>query len=383
MRKFAPYSRKAIELGKKVIPLNIGQPDLQTPKVYFEAIKQIKEGVIAYAPSEGIDELREGFAKYYAGYNMPFEKNDIFITNGGSEALLYTIGTLCDEGDEILAFEPFYPNYNTIAKVMGAKLVSVMTKAEENFRLPGIEEVQKKITDKTKAILITNPNNPTGLVLRRDEIEMLIEVALSNDLFIIADEVYREFTYDGTQYISFTEYPRILDRLVIVDSVSKRFSGCGIRIGCVASLNKEFMSNILKLCQSRLSVPTVEQIGAAALFGADDSIIKYAVEQYKIRRDVCVEILSKMDEIDFKCPEGAFYFILTLPLENADDFSGWLLSEFDIDGETAMLCPASDCYADPERGKNQVRISYCIDEQKLRRGMIVLQEGIRAYNKSH
>ena len=362
-----------------MIPLNIGQPDLKTPQAYFDAIAHIDSDVIEYTPSNGIEPLLAGFENYYHRHGMPFTKDNILITNGGSEALLFTLATLCDDGDEVLVFEPYYANYNTIAKVVGAKIVPVMTKPEEDFRLPSSEVISASVTAKTKAILVTNPNNPTGVVLTRQEIESIIKSALDNDLFIIADEVYREFTYDGTKFISFTEYPEVLQKLVIIDSVSKRFSGCGIRIGCMASMNREFIAAGLKLCQSRLCAPYVEQYGAAALFRVDESIIYDAANAYKRRRDVCMEVLADTEDVSCKCPEGAFYFILKLPIEDADDFTGWLLSDFSVNGETIMLCPASEFYATPGFGKNEVRISYCIDEDRLRRAMNVLKEGLKAY----
>ncbi len=381
IRKFATHSLKAKEQGKRVIPLNIGQPDIQTPQAYFDAIASVSPTVIPYTPSNGIDELLEAFSDYYKAKGIPFEKSDLLITNGGSEALSFTFACLCDDGDEVLVFEPYYTNYNTIAKVMGVKLRAIVTKPEENFRLPSQKEMHSRVTEKSRAILVTNPNNPTGLVCTRKEIEDIIKTAVDNDLFIIADEVYREFIYDGTEFISFTEYPEIRDRLVVIDSVSKRFSACGVRIGCIASKNKDFIKQALKLCQSRLCAPYIEQVGAAALMRADQSCIAEAAAEYKLRRDVCMNHILNMKDIDCKCPQGAFYFILKLPIEDADDFTGWLLSDFDLDGDTIMLCPSAESYASEGVGKNEVRISYCIHADLLERAMLVLEKGLEEYRK--
>jgi aspartate aminotransferase len=258
----------------------------------------------------------------------------------------------------------------------------VKTKREENFAIPDAKEIASSINDRTRAILVTNPNNPTGHVLTRSEVEAIVKVAVENDLIIITDEVYREFLYDDNEYISFSEYSEIADKIVYVDSVSKRFSGCGVRIGCLASKNREFMAHALKMCQSRLASPTIDQVGAAAFFNTEEDLVSETKNEYLKRRDVCVDVLGQSPEIDFKTPEGAFYFILQLPLEDADDFTGWLLTDFDVDGETIMVCPAADCYVTEGFGKNEIRISYsCIDSASLRRALNILRLGIVEYNK--
>jgi len=383
IRRFAKQSEAAKAAGKNVIPLNIGQPDIMTPKVYFDALASIEESVVAYAPSDGIVELREAFASYYATKGIPFQANEILITNGASEALLYCFAALCDDGDDVLVFEPFYSNYKSISAVVGAKLRPVQTDPKTNYRIPSYEEIKACVGPRTKAILVTNPSNPTGVVLTDEELAAIRKVAVDCNLFLISDEVYREFTYDGTVFHSFAEYPELLpDKLILVDSVSKCFSACGVRIGCIASQNKELMDHLLKLCQTRLAVPSAEQIAAAKFFSNCEEDIRRAKEEYNKRRDVCVEVLSGMPEINFKTPQGAFYFILKLPVEDANDFTGWLLSDFEIDGETVMLCPADGCYVTPNGGADEVRISYCIDSDKLRRGMKILREGIKAYAKA-
>ena len=381
IRKFTSHSLQAKAAGKRVIPLNIGQPDIETPQAYFDAIAAVEPCVVAYTPSNGIDELLDAFASYYKKKGMPFCKEDLLITNGGSEALSFTFSCLCDFEDEVLVFEPYYTNYNTISKVVGVNLKPIVTRPEENFRLPSQKEMSAQVTSRTRAILVTNPNNPTGLVCTREEIESIIKTAVDHDLFIIADEVYREFIYDDAEFVSFTEYPEVLDRLVIIDSVSKRFSACGVRIGCIASKNKAFIAQGLKLCQSRLCVPYVEQIGAAALINSDESSIHAAAAAYKRRRDVCMSHIEKMEGVSSKRPQGAFYFIVKLPIEDADDFTGWMLTDFDVNGETIMLCPAAESYVTEGVGKNEVRISYCIDENEIDKAMVILDQGLKKYRE--
>lgn len=381
IRKFAPASEAAKAEGKVVIPLNIGQPDVLTPQEYLSAIAAIDEAVIAYTASNGIEQILNAFSKYYHSHDMPFYADDILITNGGSEALSFSFAVLCDPGDEVIVFEPYYTNYNTLAKVMSVQLTAVATDPEEGFALPSEEAIVAKINERTKAMLITNPDNPTGSVLTREEVARLVKIACEHDLFIIADEVYREFIYNGSEFVSFTQFPEALDRLVIIDSVSKRYSGCGIRIGCVASKNADFIAEVLKLCQSRLCVAYAEQLGAAALFDTDENYIAKAVEVYRHRRDVCMEELAKIEGAQFKCPNGAFYFILGLPVDDSDKFTAWLLSDFAVDNETVMLCPAKECYQTPGHGYNEVRISYCIDEERLRRAMNIIRLGVIEYNR--
>lgn len=381
IRKFASHSEKAKKEGKTVIPLNIGQPDVITPQEYLSAIAAIDSSVIAYTASNGISEAIDAFRDYFKGLGMPFESEDILITTGGSEALTFTISALCDEDDEILVFEPYYANYNTLAKISGAKIVAVTTVPENNFALPSYEVIKEKITPRTKAILVTNPNNPTGSVLDRSEIELIVRLAEEFGLFIIADEVYREFIYSDKGYISFTEYPQCLENLVIIDSVSKRFSGCGIRIGCVASKNDEFIAEVLKLCQSRLCAPYVEQIGTAAMFSVDPSYIDEAINSYRSRRDLFISLMQDIEGTVCQVPDGAFYFILGLPVEDAEDFTGWMLGEFDLDGETVMLCPAKDFYATEGKGLNEVRVSYCIAEDRLIKAAKILDAGLKEYRK--
>ena len=383
IRKFAPLSRKAREAGKNVIPLNIGQPDLITPGVFYEAVKKAQTDIIAYMPSNGIDELLEAFCNYYKRHNIDFKPKDLLITNGGSEALLFTFAALCDEGDEILAFEPYYTNYKSLATIVGAHLKGIETTPETNFNLPSREIIENSIGEKSKAIIITNPSNPTGRVLKYEDVKMLVDIAIEKNIFIIADEVYREFIYDALEFVSFTHFPEIEQRLVLIDSVSKRYNACGVRIGCIASKNEEFIAHCLKMCQARLSVAYIEQKGAAALLNSDDTFIEESRLEYQKRRNVCMKYIQKLEGVSCKMPQGAFYFIVKLPIKDAEDFVAWLLSDFDLDGDTIMLCPASEYYTAEEKGRNEVRISYCINCEKLERAMQVLDAGLKEYKRTH
>lgn len=381
IRKLVPYAEEAKQKGKKVYHLNIGQPDIPTPDVFWEAIKNYDEDVLAYSFSQGIPELRNSFSKYYKMHNMDFDPEDILITNGGSEALLFSLIATCNYEDEVLIPEPFYTNYNGFGNSAGIKVKPITTKAENGFHLPPKKEIEKLITNKTKAILLSNPSNPTGTVYNREEIFMLRDIAKKYDLFIIADEVYREFIYDGLEYMSFAHLNDIKDRVIITDSISKRYSACGARIGCIASKNKELLKQILKLCQSRLCVATIEQIGASALINVQDKYFKEVSEEYKKRRDIVYEALSKMDGVVCEKPHGAFYVIAKLPVIDAEDFVIWLLREFDVDNETVMMAPAEGFYATKGLGKDEVRISYVLNTEDLLKAMKILEKALKIYQK--
>lgn len=379
IRKLTPIATEAKKAGKKVYHLNIGQPDIPTPREFFDAVKNFDEKVLAYAVSEGIPELRESFSKYYKKCNIDFEPEDILVTNGGSEALLFTLLAVCDNGDEVLVPEPFYTNYNGFGAEAGIKRVPITTKAEDGFHLPSKEDIEKLITDKTRAILISNPSNPTGTVYTTDELNMLRDIVKEHDLYIIADEVYREFIYDGLDYKSFAQFDDLKDRVVITDSISKRYSACGARIGCIASKNKDLIAQILKLCQSRLCVPTIEQIGAAALVDVQSEYFESVAGEYKRRRDIVYNALSKMEGVICEKPHGAFYVVVKLPVENAEDFVVWMLKDFDIDNETVMMAPAEGFYATEGLGRDEVRISYCLNEESLEKAMKILDKGLKVY----
>lgn len=380
IRKLIPYSDQAKANGNKVYHLNIGQPDIKTPKEYYEALKSFDDDVLSYASSQGVPELIDSFVKYFEKHDMHFSKNEMIITNGGSEALLFALLSICDNGDNVLIPEPFYTNYYSFLNIAGVNVTPITTKAEEGFNLPSKEEIIKLINPKTKGFLLSNPGNPTGKVYSREEVELIKDIALENDLFIISDEVYKEFTYDGLEFTSFAHFKEVEDRVILIDSISKRYSACGARIGCIATKNKELYPHLLKLGQSRLSVATVEQVAAANLINVPDSYMEEIIVEYTKRRDLVYNSLQDMDGVICKKPLGAFYVIAKLPVENAEDFVIWLLTDFNIDKETVMLTPAEKFYGTKGLGKDEVRISYCLNLQSLTKAMHILKEGLKAYN---
>lgn len=381
IRKLAPFATAAKAEGVKVYHLNIGQPDIITPVGFFDAVKNFDKKVLEYAGSQGMPELIEAIRKYYTTYNMNFSNEDIIVTNGGSEALLFSFMAACDPGDNILVPEPFYTNYNGFAQCLNIDVKSVTTFAEEGFHLPSKEEILSKIDDKTSAILVVNPGNPTGCVYTKEEIQMIADIAKENDLWIIADEVYREFIYEGLDYTSFGNIKEVEDRVVIIDSVSKRYSACGARIGSIACKNKEFMAEIMKVCQGRLCVATIEQLGAAALYDTPKSYFKEVNDEYKRRRDALYNELMKADGVICEKPMGAFYIVAKLPVENAEDFVAWMLKEFRRDNETVMCTPAEGFYSTPGLGKNEIRLAYVLKEEDLRRSGQLLKEALEEYTQ--
>ncbi len=374
------FAAKAKKDGKKVYHLNIGQPDIKTPDGFFKAVKEFNGAILEYSLSEGLPELIDAIKNYYKNYNINFENDEILITNGGSEALLFTMLSICDEGDNILVPEPFYSNYYNFAKSVGVNINPITTLAENGFHLPSKEKIIPKINSKTKAILFSNPGNPTGVVYTKEEIEMICDIAIDNNLWIIADEVYREFIYEG-EYTSLGNIDRVKDKVIIIDSVSKRYSACGARIGCVSSKNKDYISSMLKLCQARLSVPTLEQVGAIELYNTDNSYLKEVNEEYRARRDVLYNELIKVPGVICEKPTGAFYIVAKLPVKNADHFTKWLLSDFDINGETVMPCPAEGFYMTPGLGVDEIRLAYVLNSKDLSKAAHLLKEGLEAYLK--
>ena len=381
IRKLAPFAAAAKAEGVNVYHLNIGQPDIITPTGFFDAIKSFDNEVLEYAGSQGIPELIEAVKNYYTTYNMNFASEDIIITNGGSEALLFAFMAACDPGDNILVPEPFYTNYNGFAQCLNVEVKSVTTIAEEGFHLPSKEEIIAKIDDKTSAILIVNPGNPTGCVYTKEEVQMIADIAREKDLWIIADEVYREFVYEGLEYTSFGNIKEVEDRVVIIDSVSKRYSACGARIGSIACKNKQFMAEVMKVCQGRLCVATIEQLGAAALYSTPKSYFEDVNDEYKKRRDVLYDELMKAEGVICEKPMGAFYIVAKLPVENAEDFVAWTLKEFRRDNETVMCTPAEGFYSTPGLGKNEIRLAYVLKEEKLRRAGQLLREALQEYTQ--
>lgn len=382
MRKFHPLALKAEQAGKFIYHLNIGQPDIPTPKAYFETVQAFSDKTLAYAASPGMPLLIEAIQKYYAKLGISLETDDIFITTGGSEALLYTCLSTLDAGSQVIVPEPYYPNYSTFVNAAGGAICPLPTCPEEGYRYAVRERIEQCINKNTRAILITNPGNPTGVVLNEDEMRMVADVAKDNDLFLISDEVYREFCYDDSGNIpSMGRFADISDNLIIIDSVSKRFSSCGARIGCVITKNKALQGALLKLCQSRLSVATLDQLGAAALYGVDDTYISQSVGEYRHRRDVAVAALRKIPGVLVEEPKGAFYMMVKLPVDDADKFQQWLLTEFDDQGDTVMYAPGASFYATPGSGINEIRIAYVLEETALKRALELLGLGIVRYRK--
>lgn len=381
IRKFNPIAQKAKDAGKKVYHLNIGQPDVETPACFMDAIKAYENKVIAYAESGGITDLQDAVGDYFKTYGMNIGRQDMIVTTGGSEALTMTFLALLNEGDEVLLAEPFYTNYHTFATAAGGKVVPITTKAEEGYHYAKREQIEPLITEKTRAICCINPGNPTGTVLTMDEMKLIGEIAKEHDLWIIADEVYREFAYDGRTAVSFGQIPEIEDRVIIIDSVSKRFSACGARIGFLISKNQAFMQSVMKIAQGRLCVSTVDQVGAAALFRLPASYYDEVKAEYCGRRDVVYEELMKIPGVVCQKPGGAFYMTAKLPVDSVEDFLMFLLTEFDDNGETVMFAPAEGFYATPGLGKDEMRIAYVLKQEDMRRGVELIRLGIEAYNK--
>ena len=379
IRRLIPYADEAKAKGKKVYHLNIGQPDIKTPDEYFEAIKNFHPATVAYQPSQGILELREAISGYYQAMGVPYDPNEIYVTCGGSEALQFIVMILCDPGDEILVPEPFYANYNTFANLALAKLKPIPTTAETGFHLPDEKTIESLITSKTRAFWISHPCNPTGTSYTPDEVQMLCRLAKKHDIYIIADEVYREFIYEAGEFMSFGAVEDTRDRVIMVDSVSKRFSACGARIGCLAIKNKEFLAQAMKLCQGRLSVSAVEQVGAAALYKTPKSYLQEVNKEYKMRRDVLYKGLKEIEGTVCHEPKGAFYTMVKFPIDSSEKFIIWLLQNFDVNGETTMAAPGSGFYADPNKGHDEMRIAYVLKKEDLEKALHILKNAIEAY----
>ena len=381
IRKFNPIAQKAKDAGKKIYHLNIGQPDVETPSVFMEAIRNFDQKVIAYAESGGLPVLQDAIIEYFKKYNREYIRDEIIVTTGGSEALTMAFLAIINDGDEVLIPEPFYTNYHTFATSAGGKVVPITTKAEDGYHYAQREQIERAITPKTKAICCISPGNPTGTVLTLDEIKLIGEIAKKHDLYIIADEVYREFAYDGRDVTSFGMEPGITDRVIIIDSVSKRFSACGARIGCIVSKNKEFMEAVMKIAQGRLCTSTVDQIGAAALYKLPRSYYDKVKAEYCARRDVVFEELQKIPGVVCQKPGGSFYITAKLPVDNVEDFLMFLLEDFDDNGETVMFAPAEGFYATEDLGRDELRIAYVLNKQDMRRGVELIRLGLEAYNK--
>ena len=383
MRKFHPYAVAAAAAGKKIYHLNIGQPDIQTPPQLFEAVRSFHEATLAYAPSPGIPALIDAICSYYARIGVKLDAGNVLVTTGGSEALQIACNCILDDGDEIIIPEPFYPNYHTFITTAGASIHPLHTKPEEGYFFADRAKIEACITSKTKAIMITNPGNPTGTCLTREEMKMILNVAVEHDLYLIADEVYREFAYETGELLSFLQFGYGYENLILIDSVSKRFSACGARIGCLISRNVEFMAQALKYCQARLSVATLDQVAAAALYSVGPEYFAAVREEYHRRRDTVVRKLHEIPGVVCECPKGAFYLMAALPVDDAEKFQQWLLEEFDDHGDTVMFAAGGPFYATPGKGLNEIRIAYVLKQEDLERAMDLLALGIQKYNETH
>jgi len=379
IRKLVPFAEHAKKNGAKVIHLNIGQPDIATPKAALDAVRNNTLTVLEYSRTEGAENFREKIAAYYATHSIAVTSSDIIVTTGGSEALSFAMGSIADTDDEIIIPEPFYANYNGFATACGVTVVPVVSKIEDNFALPPIADFEKLITPKTKAILICNPGNPTGYLYSKAEIKQLATIVKKHDLFLIADEVYREFTYDGKEHYSILQEEGLEQHAIVIDSVSKRYSMCGARIGYFVSRNKELISVALKFAQARLSPPTFAQIATEAALDTPQEYFDEVKKEYVQRRDVLIAALEKVAGVKVAKPQGAFYCIVELPIENAEDFAQWLLEDFRVDNETVMVAPAAGFYATDGLGKNQIRIAYVLEEEYLKRAVHILSEALKSY----
>lgn len=379
IRKLVPYAEQAAKDGKTVYYLNIGQPDIKTPKVALDAIKSSSLDVLAYSRSEGSEAYRTKIAHYYSKNDISVKHDDIIVTTGGSEALLFTFGSIMDKNDEIIIPEPFYANYNGFSIASGINVVPVISKIENNFALPPIEDFEKLITSKTKAILICNPGNPTGYLYSKEEIKQLAELVKKHDLFLIADEVYREFVYDGITHYSILQEPSLKEHAIVIDSVSKRYSMCGARIGYLVSKNKDVIKTALKYAQARLSPPTLAQIASEAALDTPDSYFTEVIEEYVERRNTLISELEKIKGVKVARPNGAFYCIAELPIKNSDKFAQWLLEHFSYNNETVMVAPAAGFYSSPNVGLNQIRIAYVLNENSLKKAVRIIAEALKVY----
>ncbi len=378
IRKLAPYADTAKKEGVKVYHLNIGQPDIKTPKIMQDAYKNVPE-IIAYGPSNGLASYREKLAESYNSICPDITADNIFITTGGSEAIIFTLMAALSPGDEVLIPEPFYTNYNGFASMAEVSIVPVTTKISDGFHLPPMEAFKEKLNGKTRAVMFSNPGNPTGVVFSREELEELISFAKKYNLYIISDEAYREFTYGERKAISIMEFDDIEANAILIDSVSKRYSACGARIGWIITRNKDLQNLILKFGQARLCPPTVDQLAASAAIDTPLSYFENVIEEYKDRRDLAFKELSSIPGVIVKKPEGAFYMILELPVENADDFAKWLLSDYRLNGETTMVAPAGGFYSTPGLGKNQIRLAYVLNKDDLKIAINILKEALKVY----
>ncbi len=379
IRKLVPYAEAAKRKGHKVYHLNIGQPDIKTPEVAMEAVKNMTEKVIEYSHSAGNESYRRKLAAFYQGIGIDVTHEDMLITTGGSEAITFAFMSCLNPGEEVIIPEPFYTNYNGFAVQAGVKVVPVTSKIEDGFALPPISEFEKLITEKTKGIVICNPNNPTGYLYSKEELEQLRDIVKKHDLYLFSDEVYREFCYDGNDHLSVMNLEGIEQNVILMDSVSKRYSACGVRIGAMICKNKDVISTALKFGQARLSPPSFGQVAGEAALDTPQEYFTEVYDEYIDRRDFVIEALNKIEGVYAPMPKGAFYTIIKLPVDDADKFCQWILSDFDHEGQTVMLAPASGFYATEGLGKNEARIAYVLKIEDLKNAVITLEKALEAY----
>ena len=379
IRKLVPFAEKAKRNGKKVYHLNIGQPDIETPQVALDAVKDFNNQVVEYSHSAGFETYRKGLASYYQSLGINVNFDELMVTTGGSEALLFALNSCLDSGDEVIIPEPFYANYNGFSISAGITVKPISTSIDNGFSLPPIEEFEKLITEKTKAILICNPGNPTGYLYSKQELQTLRDIVKKHDLFLFADEVYREFCYDGNEHFSVLNLNGIENNAVLIDSTSKRYSMCGIRVGCIVSKNKDVISTALKFAQARLSPPTFGQVAGEAALSTPKEYFENVINEYVSRRDLLVEGLNKIDGVICPKPKGAFYAIAQLPVDNAEKFAQWLLEDFDHNNETLMVAPAAGFYSTKGEGHNQVRIAYVLNKDSLNKAIKCLEVALKLY----
>ena len=379
IRKLVPFAEKAKRNGKKVYHLNIGQPDIETPQVALDAVKDFNNQVIEYSHSAGFESYRRGLASYYQSLGINVNFDELMVTTGGSEALLFALNSCLDSGDEVIIPEPFYANYNGFSISAGITVKPISTSIDNGFSLPPIEAFEKLITENTKAILICNPGNPTGYLYSKEELQTLRDIVKKHDLFLFADEVYREFCYDGNEHFSVLNLNGLENNAVVIDSTSKRYSMCGIRVGCIVSKNKEVISTALKFAQARLSPPTFGQVAGEAALSTPKEYFENVINEYVSRRDLLVEGLNKIDGVICPKPKGAFYAIAQLPVDNAEKFAQWLLEDFDYNNETLMVAPAAGFYSTKGEGHNQVRIAYVLNKDSLNKAIKCLEVALKLY----
>lgn len=380
IRKLVPYAEAAKRRGTKVFHLNIGQPDIPTPEAFYEFINKKSGKVVAYTQSGGMPVLKEAFSGYYSSWGIDIDPSELIVTTGGSEAILFAFAAIADPGDEIIAVEPFYANYRGFAHLMGLNIVPVTASVENGYRLPEKEEFLRAITPETRGIIVSNPSNPTGVVYTEEELQRLVDIAKENNIYLIVDEVYREFVFDNREAGTILKLDSS-DNIIVVDSVSKRYSACGARIGALVTKNKEIISTVTKFAQARLAPPAISQMGTVGLLTKDREYMKSVKDEYESRRNVVFAELSKIEGVTLHKPQGAFYVSVKLPVDDSEEFVKWMLTDFSLDGETVMVAPLGGFYGTENAGKSEIRIAYVLEKEKLRKACHILAKGLEAYNK--